>query len=609
MQNNKTGKQTLRHRLPLIGLLCLLVLYATAQTYISQDMKGQLYAYGIDQNIPTKKDSTNNKKDTVKKTATKGAPRLINLLYSSIWKKRAGTDIEVLIDSVKFLHDGAYLYCDSAHFNRITNTFEAYSNVRMEQGDTLFLYGDYMHYDGNIKLARVRENVKMDHRSGTLFTDSLNYDRVKNIGYYFEGGMLVDSLNELTSLWGQYEPSRSLATFTDEVVLDNPNFKLFSDTLLYSTETKIANIVGPTRIESDSGTIYSTRGWYNTMTEQSLLLDQSTVVNKEKDKYLKGDSIIFYRDINNAEVFGNMFLQDTAKKVILTGHYGFYNGSTDYAFATDSARAIEYSQGDSLYLHADTLELIKLPPTEVLVLKYTTDTLKIHDEAEDIVIDSITTHVDSVKQMKEFHEIKGYHGVRFYRSDMQGICDSLQFNSSDSILHMYKEPVLWSENRQLTGDTIHMFMNDSTIDRMYVVGSAFSIEQKDSLHFNQLKSKLLNFYFEGKNLRRVFAEGNVQTIAYPEEKDGALNEIHNWMECSYLEIWLEEGQFSRLKGWPAIVGRTTPFHLLEPEKLRLDNFFWYDYLRPLDKDDVFRKVKRKAGDQAPPRAAYWDRED
>lgn len=570
-------------------------------------MSVQLYASAILQDV--KQDSLKTKKDTTKNVSKKNEPKIIHLLYSSTMTRRPGTDIDVLIDSVQFLHDGAYLYCDSAHFNRLNNTFEAYSNVRMEQGDTLFLYGDYMHYDGNLKLAKVREEVKLDHRSGTLFTDSLNYDRVKNIGYYFNGGMLVDSLNELTSIWGQYEPNKSLATFAEEVVLNNPNFKLFSDTLLYSTDTRVADIISPTKIESDSGTIYSSRGWYNTVSEKSLLLDQSTVVNKLGDRLLKGDSILYHKLDNNVEVFGNMFLQDTTKKVILTGHYGFYDSNREYAFATDSARSIEYSQGDSLYLHADTLELIKLPPVEVLKVNYRTDTLRFHDEEEDVLVDSLVAHADTIKEVQSFHQIKAYHGVRFFRSDMQGMCDSLQFNSSDSILYMYKEPVLWSENRQLTGDTIHMYMNDSTIDRMYIIGSAFSIEYKDSLHFNQLKSRKLNFYFKNGELDRVFAEGNVETVVYPEERDGTLNEVHNWLQCSYLEIWLKGGKFSSLKGWPSPVGKATPFHLLSSEQYRLEGFYWYDYMRPLDKDDVFRKVQRKAGDKAKPRATYWDRED
>lgn len=595
----------IRHRLPLVGVLCLLVVYVSAQSYMSSQLNSQiLLAHNIDAPV--------HRTDSVKpkpKEAKKGEPKLINLIYSSVWKKRPSRpEIEVLIDSVKFLHEGAYLYCDSAYFDRTKNTFEAFSNVRMEQGDTLFLFGNYMHYDGQTKLAIVRENVKMDHRSGTLFTDSLNYDRAKNIAYYFDGGMLVDTLNELTSYYGQYEPSKNLATFTEEVVLDNPNFKLYSDTLLYTTDTKIATIVSPTRIESDSGTILSSRGWYNTITERSLLLDQSTVINKEGNQYLKGDSILYFKEKNSGEVFGNMFLQDTTKRVILTGHYGFFDGSKDYAYATDSASAIEYSQGDSLYLHADILEMIKLPPANVATYKYRTDTLKIQGEGDEFK-DSIVTHTDTVMIQKAHHQMKGYYGVRFYRSDMQGVCDSIQFNSADSVLHMYKDPILWNLDRQLTGDTIDMYMNDSTMDRMYVTGFAFSIEQKDSVHFNQLKSRVMNSYFKDGKLDKIYAEGNVETIAYPEEKDGSLNEVLVQLQSSYLEIFFKDGAFDKLKYITSPVGKAIPFHLVEPSHLRLENFFWYDYMRPKDKDDIFRKVKRKSGDERPARPTFWDREE
>ena len=154
-----------------------------------------------------------------------------------------------------------------------------------------------------------------------------------------------------------------MATFRDSVVLTNPQFKLYSDRLKYDTRIKTAYISTPTIIESDSGIIYTSNGWYNTDTEESLLLDQSTVVNKEGNRFLKGDSIFYYKAQGYGEVFGNMLLQDTLKKVILRGHYGYYDELNDFALATDSAFAIEYSQGDSLFIHADTLKLIGIADT------------------------------------------------------------------------------------------------------------------------------------------------------------------------------------------------------------------------------------------------------
>lgn len=596
-----------RHRLPAVSILCLIVIYASAQAMLSPGIDA-----GIGQ-VPQKPQQQ-----------PKRNAKVIEIKFAKLLLERDSMpNIQILKDSVIFFHDGAYLYCDSAYYNQVANTFDAFSNVRMEQGDTIFLSGNYMFYDGNTKLVRFRENVSLEHypknkktNVTTLLTDSLNYDRIMNIGYYFDGGMLIDSLNELTSYWGQYEPGLHMATFKDSVILKNPKFMLYSDLLKYDTAGKLALISTPTKIVSDSGLIYTSKGWYNTNTEESLLLDQSTVLNKEGNRILRGDSIFYHKAKGYGEVFGNMFLQDTLKKVILMGDYGYYNELTDYAMATDSAFCIEYSQPDSLFIHGDTLKLITI-----------TDTIKqiqrniIHKPVDSLLTDSVnyqvndSLHVDhapvkpvlaagdsvpdhrqKTDSIQTFRMIKAYYGVRFYRTDIQGICDSLQFSARDSIIHMYKDPVLWNTNRQLSGDTIDVFMNDSTIDYMHVKRYAFSIEQKDSIHFNQLKSRSLKIFFENKKVKRVLAEGNVETISYPEERNGELSRLLNWLETSYLEIFLADGKFNKLVGWPKPVAKMTPFDLVKPDQLRLKDFYWFDYLRPLDKKDIFRKVKRKSED-------------
>lgn len=591
-----------RHKV-LVGILCLIAIYASAQAMLSPRVSIDIYQ------VPQKPQNP--------QQAPKGKPKVIEIVFSKELFKRSTADYQILKDSVVFLHDGAYLYCDSAYYDEKNNSFEAFSNVRMEQGDTLFLYGNYMHYEGNTKIVMFRENVRLEHGSGTLFTDSLNYDRMMNIGYYFDGGMLVDSLNELTSYWGQYEPALKLATFKDSVILKNPKFTLFSDRLKYNTDTKIADIYTPTKIVSDSGIIYTSKGWYNTVTEESLLLDQSTVVNKKGDRILRGDSISYHKAKGYGEVYGNMFLQDTTKRIILRGHYGYYNELTDYALASDSAYCIEYSQGDSLFIHADTLKLITVIDSlrSVRNNKIEKSLNKTDSLGSELVVpnsDTVALSLNKDTANAAYRQIKAYYGVRFYRSDMQGVCDSLQFDSRDSVLHMYKDPVLWNTNRQISGDTIDIFLNDSTIDYMHVKRYSFSIEDKDSIHYNQLKARSMKMFFKGKKLNRVLAEGNVETIAYPEEKDKELSGILNWLESSYLQITMkEDGTFEKLVTWPKSIGKTTPFDLVTPTQLRLSDFYWYDYLRPLNKDDIFRKATRKASDIKPQRSksSIFDREE
>ena len=488
--------------------------------------------------------------DTVPPKKTK-----VYLIHSNTlsFDKAVKPDAQILNGDVCFRHDSSYMYCDSAYFFEQTNSLEAFSNVRMEQGDTLFVYGDYLFYDGNTQVAYLRENVRMENGQVTLFTDSLNYERIPNIGYYFEGGLIVDSLNQLSSFYGQYSPETKLAVFNDSVQVENPDFTLYSDTLHYDTESKVATILGPSVIVSDSGTIHTSRGWYDTVNNTSLLLDQSQVESGEK--ILIGDSIFYNRETGMGEVYGNMSLIDTAQHVTLQGEYGYYNEQTGYAFATDSARFLEYSQGDTLFLHADTLQMVT---------------------------------VDSV-----YREIKAYYGVRFYRFDMQGVCDSMQFNTRDSVLYMYTEPVLWNEQYQLYGDTIAIYMNDSTIEYAHVIQFAFAAQHVDSSYYNQLKGNDLKAYFEGQAVHQIDVAGNAESIFYPLEKDGAKVGM-NETKSGFLTIWVKDNKLDKLKIWPSPVGSMTPIPDLKPDQKMLKDFYWFDYLRPKNRDDIYEVVKRKA---------------
>ena len=474
--------------------------------------------------------------------------------------KEVKSDAQILVGDVCFRHDSSYMYCDSAYFYEQTNSLEAFSNVRMEQGDTLFVFGEYLFYDGNTQIAYLRDNVRMENRQVTLFTDSLNYERIPDIGYYFEGGMIVDSLNQLSSYYGQYSPTTKLAIFNDSVQLENPNFTLYSDTLHYNTESKISTILGPSVIVSDSGTIHTSRGWYDTVNNTSMLLDRSEVVSG--NRILSGDSIAYDRERGFGEVFGNMCLRDTLQRTMLLGNYGYYNEKTGFAFATDSARCLEYSEGDTLFLHADTLQM---------------------------------TTIDST-----YREIKAYYGVRFFRTDIQGVCDSMQFNTRDSILYMYNDPVLWNEQYQLYGDTILIYMADSAVDHAHVKQFAFAVQQVDTGYYNQLKGTDLKAFFAGRAVRQIDVSGNAESIFYPIEDDGSMVGL-NATKSGYLSIWLKDNKLDRLKIWPNPQGTLTPIPDLKPDQKELKDFSWFDYLRPQSKDDIY-VVRKKRVQDAPKRS-------
>ena len=470
-------------------------------------------------------------------------------------------DVQILIRSVKLRHDSMYMYCDSALIYEKTNSVEAFGNVRMEQGDTLFIYGDYLYYDGMSQLAMLRENVRMINRNTVLTTDSLNYDRLYNLGYYFDGGTLTDEENVLTSEWGEYSPATKISVFNHDVKLVNPKFVLTSDTLKYSTDTKIATILGPSDIVSDKNHIYSERGIYNTTTEQAELLDRSVLTNEGKK--LTGDSIFYDRVLGYGEAFENVQMNDTINRNMLTGNYCFYNEITGSALATQRAVAIDYSQGDSLFMHGDTLRLI-------------------------------TYHINTDSM---FREMRVYHKVRAYRTDVQAVCDSLVYNSKDSCMTMYTDPILWHGSQQLLGEEIKVYMNDSTIDWAHIINQALAVEQKDSVHYNQVTGKEMKGFFVGGDMRQVDVNGNVLVVFYPiDDKDSTMIGL-NYSEGSFLRMLLKERRMEQGAFIGKANGTLYPMGQIPADKYKLPSFVWFDYIRPRNKEDIFEWRGKRAGEQ------------
>ena len=532
MLERKRNMKTDGRRMLLLGILCLfgfcLVAQVQPQRNVGQPVKSKVY-----------------------------------LLHSDVLKKSKDNpdpNAQILVGDVVFRHDSIYMYCDSACFYEKTNSLEAFNNVRMVQGDTLSLYGDYLFYDGNTQLAQVRNNVRMENRTTTLTTDSLNYDRIANLGYFFDGGTLSDEENVLTSDWGEYSPTTKMSVFNYEVQLVNPQFTLTSDTLRYNTATKIASIVGPSDIHSDENHIYSELGFYNTTLGQAELLNRSVLSNNGKK--LTGDSLYYDRNQGYGEAFNDVVFVDTINKNMLTGNYCYYNQLTSYAFATDEAVATDFSQGDSLFIHADTLQMF-------------------------------TYHLDTDSV---YREARAYHKVRVYRTDVQAVCDSLVFSSKDSCLTMYRDPILWNGQQQLLGEQIMVYMNDSTIDWAHIHNQALSVERIDSVNYNQVSGKDMKAYFKDGEMEQVDVIGSVRLVYYPMEKDSTLIGM-NVSESSELNVYLENRKLKKMVMKPQSSGTLYPMDQLPPEKMKLENFGWFDYVRPLNKKDIFHWRGKKAGQE------------
>lgn len=471
-------------------------------------------------------------------------------------------DAQFLRGNVSFLHKGAHLTCDSALYFQQTNSFEAFGHVKMRQGDTLTLTADYAYYDGNDEMCEVRHNVVLTHRKMKLYCDSLNYDRIYSVGYFFEGGKLVDGETTLTSDWGQYGTADRMAVFYYNVHLKNKTSYTESDTLYYDTRTSRAHVVGPSKITTSDDVIYTDDGFFNTKTDMTELFGRSTI-NRKDGKQITGDSLSHSSKSGISEGFGNVVFNDTVNKTRFTGNYLTYNENTGYGYATNKAVAIDYSQGDTLYAHGDTLRLFT----------YNMDT-------------------DSVYRI-----VIGSPHVRVFRKDVQAVCDSMVMDSRDSVLYMYKDPILWSDGRQIFGEEIRAYMADSTIRFAHIIGQAFSVEDIGENHYNQVQSKEMKSWFTDGQLRLNQAEGNVCTVYYAEDSADSTLIGLNYLETDTLRMFITpERKMDKI--WACKHNGTMyPITQIPPDKYLLPKFAWFDYIRPLSKDDILEWRPKKSGSE------------
>lgn len=472
--------------------------------------------------------------------------------------------VQRLIGNVVFKHDNATMYCDSAYLNDAEQSLEAFGSVHLVQADTVNMYAEYLHYDGVTKFAKLRRNVRLERPSSTLYTDSLNYDRVENVGYYFEGGSVVDPQNTLTSDYGEYFPQSNDAIFRYNVKLVNDSTEITTDNLYYNTASRIARFEGPTVIVSDSGTINSTRGVYDLSNDVGILLDRSQVHSGHR--LLVGDSIYYDGATKQGEAFGEVELLDTLQKANLYGDYAYFEGERNYAFATSRARAVDYSQEDTLYVGADTLELISLRLPDSL----------------------ITTRRDTMSR-----ELRGYRSVRIYRVDAQAVADSMVYSSTDSLLSLYGRPIMWSEQRQSSGDTIKFLLQDGGLRFVDVLGNMFSVEKSaDSLeYYNQIMGERMRAHIVDSTLRMMEVFGDVESIFYMQDESTKVYKGINRLKSRDMTVYLDSGELKKIhwqgeahgKLYPMAMGQTLDVN-------RLSGFVWAADRRPQSPQDVIAPV-------------------
>jgi lipopolysaccharide assembly outer membrane protein LptD (OstA) len=466
-------------------------------------------------------------------------------------------DAQRLKGNVAFKHEGTFMYCDSALLFSKEKRFQAYGHIHVKRGDTLNIFGDSLHYFSVPKLCRLWGNIRLVEKDLQLTTDSIQFNGKENKVWY-NGGATITSTsngNKLKSKKGIYYSSSKRIYFSENVELTGKEYSLTADTLEYHTISETATFHGPTVIRSEENTIYCERGWYDTKREKSLFRQNTFIHSKEY--LLKGDSILFDQKTGKGNAYGNIELQDTLNDFIINGGKADYDEKENYFLVTDSpllskileAESNSEKKNDTLFVYADKMEAKQ-------------DTI-------------------AKKSWMNF-----YHRVKFYRKDMQGKCDSLYYNESDSLLKMFGSPVLWSEGNQVTSDTIILKTADGKVFHSNLNGNCFVISQADTVGFNQVKGKLMTVWFRDETVYKTQVIGNGQMVYYAGEKGKPFKGM-NKTDCSDILVIFENEEPTKVTFQTKPDSVFYPMDKINPKDKFLKDFKWLDSERPKSKSDLF----------------------
>jgi lipopolysaccharide export system protein LptA len=462
---------------------------------------------------------------------------------------KTGYDIHHLKGNVQIEDEDVKMWCDSAHFNAEINQLTAFSRVHIEQGDTVNLYGDHLFYDGRNKTAFVKGNVELIDKDTHLYTDSIHYDVRNRIARYNKHGRITNADNTLTSIIGVYYVFKSLFHFKDSVKIVNPDYVMTADTMDYNTTSEIAYFTGPTELNGDSLYLYCEKGWYDTRKEITSVWKNAMIDNRKQ--IIHGDSLYFNDNTGYGESFRNVVIEDTTNHIAIEGNYAWYYKQPEKFMVTDKAMFIQITNKDSLFLHADTINSVTMAD----------------------------------KAGRFYRLMRAFHGCRIFSKDLQAKCDSLSYSFQDSVVRLYRLPVLWANENQMTSDSMAVFTKNQMTDRMELYNSAFIISQVDTVRFNQTKGRNLTGHFKENELARIDIKGNGEVVYYllDEGKIAGVDQS----KCADIAVIMDKGQPAEVFEYQNPEGFIDPPVPAKP--VRLDGFKWFDDLRPKKKADIFLK--------------------
>ncbi|MDQ1097349.1 MULTISPECIES: OstA-like protein [Chryseobacterium] len=458
-----------------------------------------------------------------------------------------------LTGNVKIEHQGSILTADEVVIYDEENFVKAIGNTRLQNTDGSVITAGEMEYDANTQKGVARKNVVLTDPKQTIKTDILYYDRLSSQAYFNTGGTITDGQNVMYTKSATYFLNTKMIDFVGNVKIDSPDYIIEGPNIKQDQNTKIAEFFGPTTITSRKNPrnrVYTERGTYRMNTKEAFLKKNSKIFYN--DKILTGDDMYYNQITGFGTATGNVTLDDPNEKRYIKGGYGEIFEVKDSAMMTKNPYAVKIFEKDSLYFASEKIISFQRP-------------------------DSLDATVK-----KSF--LRAFRKARFYKSNAQGRADSIAFNETDGVMHMYREPYLWSGEKQVTGDKVEAYFNTKTenIDSLKVLGNAFAISKVDSLslkdEFNQVKGKLMTVYYQNNNIKEAKVIGNAQSIVYVDDENQQTKKPERvgitLSTCGIIGALFEEKALQIISCSVGANSDTYPMSMIEPAKRKFPDFNW-----------------------------------
>ena len=454
--------------------------------------------------------------------------------------------------NVRLIHDGVRMSCNVAYLFNKENYVKAFGDVKMNQGDTVFMDSKYAEYRGNTKFAFATGNVVMSDPKMTLTTDTVNFDRRVQQAYYTTYGTIKDQENTLKSKSGRYYLDQKKFQFLTAVTITNPKYVIKSNHLDYYSNSGHSYLFGPSTITSKENFIYTEKGFYDTKKNFAHFVKNSYI--KYNNRLIEGDSLYYDRNIEFASATNNVKITDSINKGIVRGHYGEVFRNQDSLVMTKHAVAETLVEKDTLYIHGKKLMVTGKPENRI---------------------------------------IRAFNNVRFYKIDMSGKCDSLHSSEKNGLTQLIGKPVVWNGENQLTGKLIHLISNTQTekLDSLKVLTDAFLVS-KDTLGkgYNQVKGVNLYGKFRDNKLYEVDLVKNTEKIYYAYDK-GELAAIDKGIS-SVIHLELEDNKITTVTSMVNPQSESYPEKDLPENARKLKGFIWRGDEIIKTKDDIFPQEEK-----------------